>query len=103
MLSNQQFLDKVLTSFKEFIKSGTSRSIAKLKPLHGAIATDIAERLGDSYKVYSQGYKKGKEKKINGRYIDKMVDITIEDVKTKKTVAGIGIKFVMQNYSQNST
>ena len=102
MLSNQLFLDKVLTSFKEFISCGTSRSTAKLKPLHGAIATDIAEQLGDKYKVWSQGYGKGKEKKINGRYIDKMVDITIEDATTHIPVAGIGIKFVMQNYSQNS-
>ncbi len=102
MLSNQLFLDKVLTSFKEFISRGTSRSTAKLKPLHGAIAADIAERLGDRYKVYSQGFGDGRERRINGRYIDKMVDITIEDIQTKKPVAGIGVKFVMQNYSQNS-
>lgn len=102
MLSNQEFLDKVLTSFKEFISIGTSRSTAKLKPLHGAIAADIAERLGNGYKVYSQGFAKDKEKQIKGRYIDKWVDITIEDVNLKKPVAGIGVKFVMQNYSQNS-
>ena len=102
MLSNQQFLDKVLASFKEFINIGTSRSTAKLKPLHGAIAADIAERLGDGYKVYSQGFGDGKEKKIDGRYIDKMVDVTIEHAQTKQPVAGIGVKFVMQNYSQNS-
>ena len=91
MLSNQLFLDKVLNSFKEFINSGTSRSPAKLKPLHGAIASDIASKLGATYQVWSQGYKGGKEKKINGRYIDKMVDITIEDVNTHKPVAGIGV------------
>lgn len=102
MLSNQQFLDKVLVSFKEFISIGTSRSTAKLKPLHGAIAADIAEYLGDDYKVYSQGFGDGKEKKIDGRYIDKMVDVTIENAQTKQPVAGIGVKFVMQNYSQNS-
>lgn len=102
MLSNQQFLDKVLISFKEFISRGTSRSTAKLKPLHGAIAADIAECLGDGYKIYSQGYANGKEKQIKGRYIDKWVDITIEDTNLKKPVAGIGVKFVMQNYSQNS-
>ena len=102
MLSNQQFLNKILTSFKEFIKKGTSRSTAKLKPLHGAIASDLAQRLGSKYQVWSQGYASGKEKKINGRYIHKMVDITIEDTLTKKPVAGIGVKFVMQNYSQNS-
>lgn len=102
MLSNRQFLDKIQTSFKEFINCGTSRSTAKLKPLHGAIARDIADRLGYGYKVWSQGYAEDKEKKIDGRYIDKMVDITIEDIRTRKPVAGIAVKFVMQNYSQNS-
>lgn len=77
MLSNYQFLDKILISFKEFIKCGSSCSTAKLKPLHGAIAQDIAERLGDEYKVWSQGYDEDKEIKIKGRYIDKNVDITI--------------------------
>lgn len=95
-------MEKIQTSFKEFVNKGTSRSTAKLKPLHGAIAQDIANRLGEDYKVWSQGYEKGKEKRINGRYINKMVDITIEDKRTKKPVAGIAIKFVMQNYSQNS-
>lgn len=102
MLSNYQFLEKIQTSFKEFIKCKTSRSTAKLKPLHGAIAQDIAKRLGDEYKIWSQGYAEGKEKKINGRYIDKNVDITIVNKQTERPVAGIAIKFVMQNYSQNS-
>ena len=102
MLSNEQFLNKILISFKEFINCGTSRSTAKLKPLHGAIAADIAERLGDDYKVWSQGYDDDREQKIKGRYIDKKVDITIENLRTGLPVAGIGVKFVMQNYSQNS-
>ena len=102
MQSNQQFLDIILTSFKEFINRGTSRSTAKLKPLHGAIANDIAQLLGGNYKVWSQGYGNDKEKSIDGRYINKKVDITIEDSRTSKPVAGIGVKFVMQNYSQNS-
>ncbi|MBQ0115479.1 MAG: hypothetical protein KBT10_06385, partial [Bacteroidales bacterium] len=103
MLLNHQFLHKIQTSFKEFIKcGGTSRSTAKLKPLHGAIAKDIADMLGDTYRVWSQGYHCDKERKIDGRYIDKMVDITIEDKNTERPVAGIAVKFVMQNYSQNS-
>ncbi len=31
-----------------------------------------------------------------------MVDITIEDLRTHQMVGGIAVKFVMQNYSQNS-
>ena len=87
-------------SFREFLESGTSRSTAKLKPLHGAIARDLAERLGSDYVVFSQGYKEGKEVKIKGRYIDKAVDITVK--KGNIAVAGLSVKFVMQNYSQNS-
>ena len=102
MLTNQDFLDKILDSFKVFITVGTSRSTAKLKPLHGAIAADIAERLGNGYYVKSQGYDDGKEAKMEGRYVDKKVDITIKENGTDRTVAGIAVKFVMQNYSQNS-
>lgn len=102
MLTNQGFLGKILESFKSFIGIGTSRSTAKLKPLHGAIAKDIAERLGCDYDVKSQGYGDDKEAKIEGRYVDKRVDITIKERETNKSVAGIAVKFVMQNYSQNS-
>lgn len=79
--------------------SGTSRSTAKLKPLHGAIARDLAARLPE-YTIKSQGYNDGKEGIIPGRYIDKKVDIVI--LKGSRVVAGIAVKFVMQNYSQNS-
>lgn len=100
-MNNLDFLNIISLSFKEFLESGTSRSNAKLKPLHGAIAQDIASRLGEDYKVFSQGYGNDKEEKICGRYVDKMVDITVQDCKGK-AVAGIAVKFVMQNYSQNS-
>ena len=87
-------------SFRAFIASGTSRSTQKLLPLHGAIAKDMHARLGAGYGILSQGFGEGKEGKIAGRYIDKKVDITI--TQNGKPVAGIGVKFVMQNYSQNS-
>lgn len=100
MLSNSDFLRVITNSFEEFLSSGTSRSTAKLKPLHGAIAHDLAERLGTEYQVFSQGYGNGKEASIHGRYIDKMVDIAVK--KGDAMVAGVGVKFLMQNYSQNS-
>lgn len=102
MLTNQDFLDKILASFSVFIERGTSRSTAKLKPLHGAIAADIADRLGNSYYVKSQGYDDDREATIEGRYVDKKADITIKERNTDRTVAGIAVKFVMQNYTQNS-
>ena len=99
-MKEKEFLRVISNSFEEFVKSGTSRSTRKLKPLHGAIAEDIATKLGDEYTVISQGYGDDREADIQGRYIDKMVDITI--MKGAKAIAGIGVKFVMQNYSQNS-
>lgn len=99
-MNNQEFLKAISNSFSEFLTTGTSRSTAKLKPLHGMIAQDIANRLDKEYTVFAQGYGAGKEAKIEGRYIDKMVDITIKH--KEKPVCGIAVKFVMQNYSQNS-
>lgn len=98
--SNADFLKVVTESFDAFLAKGTSRSTDKLKPLHGAIAGDIAERLGEEYEVWSQGYHNDKEAEMNGRYMDKRVDITVK--KDGKAIAGIAVKFVMQNYSQNS-
>ena len=77
-LGNSDFLRVLTNSFKEFIEKGTSRSTAKLKPLHGAIARDLAEKLGRDYTVFSQGYGIGKETKIRGRYVNKAVDITVK-------------------------
>ena len=98
-MDNQEFLKVVGNSFKKFLETG-SRSNEKLKILHGAIAKDLTDRLGAGYTVCSLGIGNGKEEKLDGRYIDKVVDITIK--RGQKPIAGIGVKFVMQNYSQNS-
>ena len=98
-MNNTEFLNVVASSFKKYLETG-SRSNAKLKILHGEIAKDIKERLGSEFTIFSLGIGNGKEKKLYGRYIEKAVDITI--AKLGKSVAGIGVKFVMQNYSQNS-
>lgn len=59
-------------------------------------------RLGPEYDVWSKGYLHDKETDIQGRYVDKRVDITIKRKTTGEAVAGLAVKFVMQNYSQNS-
>lgn len=98
-MDNREFLLVVRDSFKKFLET-SSRSNEKLKILHGAISKDLQLRLGNAYHVKSLGIGDGKEIKIDGRYIDKAVDITI--LKNDEPIAGIGVKFVMQNYSQNS-
>lgn len=100
VMNNKEFLQVIASSFNKFLTTG-SRSNEKLKVLHGAIAKDILNRLDDNrYSILSLGIDTGKEGNITGRYIDKKVDITI--MRNNKIVAGIGVKFVMQNYSQNS-
>ena len=99
-MNNTQFLTILKQSFITYLHTG-ARSNKKLGVLHGAISEDLQERLNDSkYSVYSLGYGIGKEHKINGRYVDKAVDITIAE--NNKPVAGIAVKYVMSNYSQNS-
>lgn len=98
-MDNLEFLSVLKDSFYEYIAFG-ARSNKKLVALHGAIARDLSERLGDEYKVYSLGFLEGKEKKIQGRYHEKAVDITID--KGGERIAGFAIKFVMSNYAQNS-
>ncbi|MDO4696817.1 MAG: hypothetical protein Q4A49_04730 [Neisseria sp.] len=104
-MNNQQFLTTIKKSFLTFLRGfeegkNGSRSTEKLKILHGAIANDLATQLGTEYSIQSIGFEDDKEASIQGRYIDKKVDITI--LQNNQPIAGIGIKFVMQNYAQNS-
>lgn len=98
-MNNQQFLRVIAVSFKRFLQTHP-RSNEKLKVLHGKIAEDIENKLGKLYEVKSYGIGNGKEGKMNGRYIEKTVDILIS--RENEDIAGIGVKFVMNNYSQNS-
>lgn len=95
-------MNYLTTIKKSFLKSLEThpRSNEKLKILHGFIASSVQKKLGNEYSIDSLGYGRGKESKINGRYMDKTVDIVIR--KSGKVIAGMGVKFVMSNYAQNS-
>src|SRR3954447_15623385 len=99
---NQNLLKCLERSFLKYLEKGAKgvRGTGKLKILHPYIAEDLRKILGAKYQVYSLDEKRGKEKVIQGRYMDKRVDIAI--MKGEKPVAGIGIKFIMSNYRQNS-
>lgn len=96
---NNKFLKTLENSFIIYLKTG-ARSNEKLKVLHSFISQAIQVKLGPEYRACSLGIGNGKEKKVQGRYMDKTIDITIE--KKGKAIAGIAVKFVMSNYSQNS-
>lgn len=100
MLTNEQFLDVIRESFETYLLIDTSRSTAKLKTLHGHIASDLQDIFGPEYQIESQGYGDDKEGTIPGRYYPKNVDITVS--KHGKPIAGYAVKFVMRNYAQNS-
>ncbi len=98
-MNNHQFLQSIKKSFIKFLETHPN-SNKKLIILHGAIASDIENRLGQEYEIRSLGIGNGKEGKTAGRYMKKTVDILIS--KNANDIAGIGVKFVMNNYSQNS-
>lgn len=99
---NKLLVKEVLVpTFVEYLRVGNSRSNKKLKQLHGGIARDLKEVLGDGYIIHSQGYGDDKEMVVNGLLYPKAVDITICD-ENDKPLAGIAVKFVQGNYSQNS-
>src|SRR5436309_9147631 len=99
---NEKFLKCLERSFLKYLEKGAKgvRGTGKLKILHPHIAEDLRNILGDKYQVYSLDEKHGKEKTIQGRYMEKRVDIAI--MKGERPVAGVGIKFIMSNYRQNS-
>lgn len=99
-MDNNEFLQIIKNSFNVYLNKGTSRSTGKLKPLHGGIAKDIKERLGEEFEVISQGYGNNTEYSVKGRYYDKKTDITV--LRNGKPVAAYAVKFVMRNYAQNS-
>jgi len=99
-MTNNDFLEIIRQSFKQYLTINTSRSTAKLKSLHGQIATDLQNRLGQDFSVSSQGFGDDRETSIQGRYYSKRIDIAIS--KNSTQIAGYSVKFVMRNYSQNS-
>jgi hypothetical protein len=101
-MNSLEFLDVLKSAFIRYLETG-ERSNEKLKILHGAIAKDLDSKFKHEDKaiyVHALGFGAGKEKKLDGRYVPKTVDIAIE--KNGKPLAGIGVKYVMSNYMQNS-
>ena len=100
-MNNSQFLQILKQAFLVYLDTG-ARSNKKLEILHGAIASDLNEKSSENtYKVHSLGFGEGKERKVAGRYIkNKAVDIVISE--NNHTLAGIAVKYVMSNYTQNS-
>ena len=102
---NQDLLLTIKESYKKYLET-SPQSNEKLKVLHGFVAKCLEKELDKyedeniKYSIKSLGYKEGREGEIEGRYYNKKVDIII--YKNSLPIAGIAVKFVTSNYSQNS-
>ena len=97
---NIKFLKIVQESLEKFLLTHP-RSNEKLKPLHGNIKKDLFEKISrNDIKLISLDDNNNSEDIISGRYYKKAVDISIR--KNDEIIGAIGIKFVMNNYMQNS-
>lgn len=99
MSTNEDLLNVLEDAFIKYIDTG-ARSNKKLHILHGFISKDLEKRLGAGYRVSSLGIHDDREENVEGRYMDKKVDITVS--KNGKVLGGIAVKYVMSNYVQNS-
>lgn len=102
-MTNDEFIDSITNLYLEYLRTHR-RSPAKLVPFHGKIAEDLQNRLGNNFIVRALGFEEGKESNIEGRYMEKKVDISVFKKEGQKDIAlgGIAIKSIMTNYSQNS-
>lgn len=98
MYIEKNFIKAISESFKKYIEYG-ARSTEKLKPIHSFVAQTLQKIFGEGYELHFMG-ENSKEIKVEGKYYDKYIDITV--TKDKKPVVCLGIKFVASNYKQNS-
>ena len=99
MSLNDSFLATLTQAFNVYLQT-SARSNEKLKILHAKIANDLAQKLGQEFSIHAYGVGDGKEETLKGRYYEKAVDIVI--FKNSVECAGVAVKFVMSNYSQNA-
>ena len=101
--NEKDFIQAVEKSFKMYELHG-ARSTSKLLSIHKYMANVLLDIFGADHNVFYLGDKaKGdttKEKKVEGKYYPKNIDITI--TKGKNPIFCLGIKFVTSNYKQNA-
>jgi hypothetical protein len=96
--NEKDFLKAIEKSFKAYKEKG-ARSTAKLKPIHGFVASILSRIWDKDFEIYYLG-DDHKEKKVEGKYYPKNIDITV--MKGDEAVFCLGIKFVTSKYKQNA-
>lgn len=98
---NSRFICAVQESYASYTEHG-ARSPKKLLPLHQWVADEMQSVLGEEHAMKSlRKDGEGKEEKIEGKYYDKNVDISISK-QDSVPLAIISIKFVTSNFQQNA-
>ncbi len=105
---NRKFLDEINNIIKFSYSpqrtvngsNNNNRSARKVDPLHGRIAIDLQEQLGENYQVETK-VTTGSESKIPGRYIEKKVDVVVRNLETNDIVCGIGVKVPLNTFEKN--
>lgn len=103
---NTEFNKKLLESYQSYATSDKdgARSNAKLKPVHGYIASSINNKTNGEYHILAQGFGEDKEKTVNGTYYNKNVDITVSKLNNgiEKDIAGVEVKIFASSIGKNS-
>jgi hypothetical protein len=98
MNNNSELIKALNQSYENYHKYGP-RSTEKLKPIHEYFAKILKKIWGKEYDIHYLG-NSSKEKKVNGKYYQKTIDISV--FKNNKIIFCLGIKFITSNYKQNS-
>ena len=88
-------------SYAAFLDSGP-RSTEKLAPLHGWVQEELRRHLRDSakYTLTGQTAETRNERKIEGRYYEKRVDVSVEA--GDRILAVVNVKFILGTPSTTS-
>jgi hypothetical protein len=100
----QELINAITQNYDNFLLH-TTRSTKKVIPIHSFLANQLKSMLGEDFEIFfNNGLKNKKdkiiEKKVQGGYYEKAVDIAI--FFKKRPISGISVKFVTGNYQQNS-
>ena len=96
-----RFLDALRRSYAAFLSAGP-RSTEKLAPLHGWVQDELRRNLRDpgKYTITGQTAEARSEKRVEGRYYGKRVDVSVES--GDRILAVVSVKFILSSYRKNA-
>ncbi len=95
---SRRFLNAIQDTYQAYLQHGP-HSNEKLKFLHGWFIAEIRNTLGDEYTISGMTLASSSEKRVEGMYYPKKVDLLV--ARDNQHLGVISIKFVQSNYNQN--